>query len=595
VKSSSIHDAHAQKDKVDLIDFSGSRGKRQKVLARTVKPAVDYSSEESTGDSKPKEPLGAVQSNKSLSRPLRHRSPVREHAIGCSGASGIDFSFFRRQKAEVVLNSTVIDPRAAQSAFDQTGLSSKYELLEEVGRGGMGVVYRGRHRLLGQIVAVKFHTLCGGVDRFQREAQVLAGIHSPHVVAVQDFDILPTGQAMLVMSWVSGSDLDKLLRTSPGPIREDRVMPWMLQVCEGMKVASEQGIVHRDLKPSNILIDDGDKAYVADFGLARNSRSDPITLTGGVMGTPHYMAPEQAEDPRTVDTRADIYSYGATFYHVLTRQTPFAGESWFSILLNHKSEPLIPPKSRNPLLSARLNDCLERCLAKSPRDRFQNFTDIASHLQPGTGTEAPWDQSEDPEVARQHQRYRSHRQVYLEGRPADLPEPDTYLFSNRRTCTVGFGNLVEQRVDALVSSDDESLSMGGGVSAQLSWAAGGDYGETARRYAPVRPGRAVVTPAGSLPARFVLHGVTMGQWGAEWVNPSRDLLNEIMESCFYHADSLGLRSIAFPLLGTGAGQFSREVCLDTMFRFLARKLAHGLTTVQEARIVIYAPGFPGGR
>src|SRR5207237_3430237 len=102
---------------------------------------------------------------------------------------------------------------------------------------------------------------------------------------------------------------------------------------------------------------------------------------------------------------------------------------------------------------------------------------------------------------------------------------------------------------------------------------------------------ALVTTAINLAARFCPHGITLGTWGSEWVNPSRDLLNEIMESCFYHADTLGLKSIAFPLLATGNGQFSREVCLDTMFRFLARKLAHGLTTVQEARLVLYAPGF----
>ncbi|XFA73019.1 serine/threonine-protein kinase [Thermosynechococcaceae cyanobacterium Okahandja] len=491
-------------------------------------------------------------------------------------------------EAETVANSIVTDPRTARSAFEQTGLSSRYELLEEVGRGSMGVVFRGRHRLLDQIVAVKFHTLSNGIDRFRREAQVLAGIHSPHVVSLQDFEILPTGHAMLVMSWIPGSDLGKLLRTTSAPFPEERVLRWMLHVCEGMKAVAEQGIVHRDLKPSNILIDAEDKAYVADFGLARTNYSDPLTLTGEFMGTPHYMAPEQAEDPRTVDTRADIYSYGATFYHILTQHPPFSGNSWFSILLSHKSEPLISPKSRNPLLSERLNDCLERCLAKSPRDRFQSFADIATHLQPSPKT--PWDQSEHPEVTRHQKRYRARKPIYLGGRPENLPEPDAYHFMNRRTCTIGFGNLVEQRVDALVSSDDEWLSMGGGVSAQLSRVAGPDYRKMARQYAPVRPGRAVVTPAGSLPARFVLHGITMGQWKDEWVNPSRDLLNEIMESCFYHADTLGLRSIAFPLLGTGAGQFSREVCLDTMFRFLARKLAHGLTTVQEARIVIFVLG-----
>lgn len=486
------------------------------------------------------------------------------------------------------MNSTLTDPATIRAAFDQNPLSSRYELLEEVGRGGMGVVYRGKHRLLGQPVAVKFHALSAGVDRVQREAQILASIRSPHVVSVVDFDILPTGQAMLVMSWIAGSDLDRTLRGHPDPIPESRVVSWMLQVCEGMRTAAEQGIVHRDLKPSNILIDEADRAYVADFGLARSAGANPLTLTGGVMGTPHYMAPEQAEDPRTADTRADIYSFGATFYHVFTGHTPFVGESWFSILLSHKTEPLISPKSRNPSLSARLNDCLERCLAKSPRDRFQTFADVVSYLRPGSSAEAAWDQSEDPEVTRQQELYRSRRPLYLGRNPADLPEPDVYYFPNQRICTVSFGSLVEQRVDALVSSDDESLSMGGGVSARLYKAAGENYGETARRYAPVRPGRAVVTPAGSLPVRFVLHGVTMGRWGSEWVVPSRDLLNEIMESCFYHGDTLGLRSMAFPLLGTGEGRFSREVCLDTMFRFLARKLARGLTTVQEARIVINA-------
>jgi O-acetyl-ADP-ribose deacetylase (regulator of RNase III) len=456
----------------------------------------------------------------------------------------------------------------------------------------MGVVYRGRHRLLDQQVAIKFCVPGQEIERFQREAKLLASVRSPHAVPVHDFDLLPDGRAMLVMDWVAGHDLRKLLQDNTGPFPESRVVPWMLQVCEAMRAVAAQGIVHRDLKPSNILVDQRDHAHVADFGLARAAHAEQLTLVGGIMGTPHYMAPEQAEDPHGVDTRADIYSFGATFYHLLTGQPPFQGDTAFTILFRHKTEPLIAPKSRMPSLSARLNDCLERCLAKSPRDRFQTFANIVSHLCPETVTETSWDQSEDPEIARQQERYRSRRSIYLGSRPDLLPEPDAYHFPNCRTCTVGFGNLVEQRVDALVSSDDELLTMGSGVSAELCSVAGGDYGEAGRRYAPVRPGRAVVTPAGSLPARFVLHGVMMNRWGAEKINPSRDLLNEIMESCFYHADTLGLRSIAFPLLGTGTGGFSREVCLDTMFRFLSRKLAHGLTTVQDVRIVIFSPGLP---
>ena len=129
--------------------------------------------------------------------------------------------------------------------------------------------------------------------------------------------------------------------------------------------------------------------------------------------------------------------------------------------------------------------------------------------------------------------------------------------------------------------------MGAGVSAELSRVAGQEYRNTASQFIPVRPGRAVVTPAGALPARFVIHGITMGRKGGTWISPSRDLVNEIMDSCFYNADTLSLRSIAFPLLGTGTGRLSPEVCLDTMFLFLARKLSQGVTSIRDVRIVLY--------
>lgn len=479
-------------------------------------------------------------------------------------------------------------PMDVRESFSRTELSGRYELLEEIGRGGMGVVYRGRHRLLGHQVAIKFHILGEGIHRFQREAKLLAAIRSPNVVSVQDFEILPSGQAMLIMSWIAGSDLGRLLKEKSELLTEEHVVAWMLQVCEGMKAASDQGIVHRDLKPSNILVDEEKKAYVVDFGLALSNEMDVLTVPGGIMGTPLYMAPEQAEDPRAVDCRADIYSFGATFYHVLTHRPPFVDDSWFKILLKHKSEPLASPKSHNPKISPNVNDCLERCLAKSPRDRFQSFDDIASHLLPDSNAETPWSHTDDTAIRAKLVYFKSRKRLYLHGRKTDLPDPDVYFFPNQKTCVIGFGDLVKQDVDAVVSSDDESLSMGGGLSAELAWHAGEEYVVNARSYAPVRPGRTIVTTAGALPSRFVMHAVTMGQWESQWISPSRDLINEIMESCFYHADSLGLQSIAFPLLGTGEGQFSREICIDTMFRFLAHKLTRGLTTVQEARIVIYS-------
>ncbi len=142
-------------------------------------------------------------------------------------------------------------------------------------------------------------------------------------------------------------------------------------------------------------------------------------------------------------------------------------------------------------------------------------------------------------------------------------------------------------VDALVNSTAGYVCMDYGVSLAIRLAAGEGVAIEAGRYTSVRPGRAVVTSAGRLPARFIFHGVTMGYSSEQWIMPSRDLLAEILASCFYHADSLQVRSIAFPLLGTGAARFPCDVCLDTTFQFLARAFLHGLTGVEEARIVIY--------
>jgi O-acetyl-ADP-ribose deacetylase (regulator of RNase III) len=404
---------------------------------------------------------------------------------------------------------------------------------------------------------------------------------------VHDFDLLPDGRGLLVMDWVAGQDLGKRLRSRHEPLPETEVLPWMRQVCEAMRVAAAQGIVHRDLKPSNILIDPEHRARVVDFGLARAPQVEQLSLAGSIMGTPFYMAPEQAEDPRTVDTRADIYSFGATFYHALTGQTPFDGPSVFQILFKHKTEPLISPKAVNPRLSDRLTECLERCMAKNPTERFATFDDVLTSLQ-STGA-SPWDQGEDAKLEPYLERFRARRQVYLRSQRAEWPEPDLYEFPQGRQLTISIGNIVNQQVQALVSSCTDWVHTDIGVSAALATAAGPAMVAEARKYVPVRPGRAVVTSAGKLPARFIFHGVTIGYTRNEAVFPSRDLITEIMESCFYHADTLDVESMAFPLLGTGGAGFDPGICLDTMFRYLIRKLYQGLTTVRQVRLVIFLP------
>jgi serine/threonine protein kinase len=479
-------------------------------------------------------------------------------------------------------------PPLVLTPADQAVLLPRYEILEEVGRGGMGVVYRARHRLLNRLVAIKVCMPDARLDRFTREAQLLASIQSPHIVPVHDFELRPDGRALLVMEWIDGTDIAKVMQTAGGPLSEATALPWMADVCGGMQAAADQGIVHRDLKPSNILVrQPTGRALVADFGLARSTHVEQLSLSGALMGTPHYMAPEQAEDPRGVDTRADIYSFGATFYHVLTGRPPFQGDTYFTILFKHKTEPVISPRACNPDLSGRVTECVERCLAKSPAERFGSFRAVAESLQRQGQAPSPWDLSDDPELESYQQQYRARRGLYLNGKPEELKQPDSYPFAQRRLLTIGFGDLVDQEVDALVSSDSEMLSMGGGVSAALHRAAGATLAHEAHRYVPVRAGRAVVTSAGALRARFVFHAVTIGSKDGQYVLPSRDLISEILESCFYHADTLNVKSIAFPLLGTGVAGLSPDVCLDTMFRFLSRKLLHGLTTVRLVRIILF--------
>jgi O-acetyl-ADP-ribose deacetylase (regulator of RNase III) len=469
----------------------------------------------------------------------------------------------------------------------QEPVLSRYEALEKVGRGGMGVVYRARHRMLDKQVAVKFCLPGREIERFQREAKLLGSLRSPYIVAVHDFDLLPDGRAMLVMDWVEGRDLAKLLREKNGPLPERRVLPWMLQVCQGMQAAANQNIVHRDLKPSNILLDRHDQAQVADFGLARSASVDQLSTTGGLMGTPHYMAPEQAEDPRGVDTRADIYSFGATFYHALTGKPPFDGPTPFAVLYKHKTEPLVSPRVRCPNLSERTSELLERCLAKSPVDRFPSFTELLRHLQPSPGASSPWVISDDSELAEYQVRYDARKLYYLMEDQLWNEDLDAYTFPRGQTLRIMRGDLVAQEVDALVSSDTCNLDMDGGVAAAIQRAGGPEIMNQIVTQRPARPGRAVVTSAGDLPARFVFHGVTVGYVEGELVRASRDIIIEIMTSCFYHADSFEVRSIAFPLLATGGQGFPRPICLDTMFQFLARLFLRGLTSVREARIVIY--------
>ena len=318
----------------------------------------------------------------------------------------------------------------------------EYIVTGYAGQGGMGLVLQAHHKPLDRDVALKLVRGERSHARFLREARLLAKIRSPFVVAVSDYQVLANGAPMLVMEWVDGCDLGKIIKQSGGSLSEERVLHWMQQVSHGMTAAESQGIIHRDLKPSNIIVDRAGCARVADFGLARAfDIADELTMTGGVLGTPYYMAPEQAEDPQNVDTRADIYSFGATFYHILTGRPPFSGKTPFAILFSHKTEPLVPPRFRRPELSQFTSELLERCLAKDPAARFSTFSEIAKLLESATDA-SPWTAQDDPALRVYWSKYQAAKPRYLSAKHTTV-DLDSYAFPRGKNLVIVSGNIVD--------------------------------------------------------------------------------------------------------------------------------------------------------
>lgn len=473
-------------------------------------------------------------------------------------------------------------------------LAGRYRVTGLLGEGAYGSVFRARHVALHRDVAIK--VLAESADpeageRMLREARIAARIQSPHVVACYDFGILSSMRPFMVMELVDGPSLAFKIGQNEGkglPI--DELVRLMSHAARGMAAAAELGVMHRDLKPANMLIAPAGELKIADFGLARltatkgpsSLRHKPLTAMGMVLGTPYFMAPEQAWNPNESDTRADIYGYGASFYFAATGRRPFEHDDMLKLLIAHRSEIPARPRSLRPDLPEYLQGILEKCLAKDPRDRFQSFEAIEAALKAGDAHRGEADF--DPGLGETAAYYRQIRPAILAGGP---PSPlALFRFDGDRTFGIVRADIATVAADALVSSDDGKLSMRAGVAAALNTASGGVCFAETRKFVPVRQGGVVVTSAGSLRARFVFHAITLDWDHAATYRPSRDILLRLLSGCLYQADTLRLQSLALPLLGTGNAGFSFAECLDATVEFLVKAMLRGATGLSHVTLVL---------
>jgi tetratricopeptide (TPR) repeat protein len=256
--------------------------------------------------------------------------------------------------------------------------------MEEVGRGGMGVVYRAKQVSLNRNVALKM-ILAGRlaseaeVKRFFHEARAAATLQHPNIVAVHEVG-LQDGQHYYSMDFIEGSNLEQLVRQHPLPAHQ--AAEYVSAVADAIHFAHEHGTLHRDLKPTNILIDIFNQPRITDFGLARYEQLDPhLTTSGQILGTPAYISPEQAQaKTEAVGAQSDIYSIGAVLYHLLTQRPPFAAESLPALLdLVVHREP-VSPRALNPSVPRDLETVCLKCLQKDPARRYRSARDLSDEL-----------------------------------------------------------------------------------------------------------------------------------------------------------------------------------------------------------------------
>jgi serine/threonine protein kinase/tetratricopeptide (TPR) repeat protein len=263
-----------------------------------------------------------------------------------------------------------------------TTFAGRYEIIEELGKGGMGKVYRAEDRKIKEEVALKLikpeiASDKKTIERFSNELKMARKIAHRNVCRMYDLGE-EKGTHYITMEYVPGEDLKRLVR-KVGQFSAGKTILIAKQVCEGLAEAHRLGVVHRDLKPQNIMVDEDGNARIMDFGIARSVKEKGITGAGVMIGTPEYMSPEQAE-VKEVDQRSDIYSLGVILYEMVTGRVPFEGETPLGIAMKHKSEIPKDPRELNPQIPEDLSRVILRCLDKDKEKRYQSAEGVLSEL-----------------------------------------------------------------------------------------------------------------------------------------------------------------------------------------------------------------------
>jgi serine/threonine protein kinase len=254
-----------------------------------------------------------------------------------------------------------------------------YRLIEKLGKGGMATVFKAYHPSLDRYVAIKalhpaFMEHPGFIDRFQREAKVVAKLDHPNIVPIFDFSE-HEDRPYLVLKYIRGETLKARLEKSKLTYKESRHI--FRVISSALAYAHQEGVLHRDIKPSNVLVEKGGQVYLADFGLARMTETSQTTLSGQMMmGTPHYISPEQAKGMGGLDSGTDIYSLGVMMYELLVGEVPFQADTPFSVIHDHIYSPLPLPRDMNPDLNEDIERAILKSLAKKREDRYKNISEM---------------------------------------------------------------------------------------------------------------------------------------------------------------------------------------------------------------------------